>query len=219
MYLTGAIIAIILAAGLSYFGYTFVRKQGVSSGEQERQELIDKITALDNRLRELIQYKDSYLSKEQFLFLSEKAKALTEQLELEKKKLKELEEKLAKAQKSVEEKEAEQQELKTISPELEIKVEEWLTKTKNRSSELESFEQEVARVMGEFDKVKGEAGSVGDAEAVFETISETLSQAGELMRNLIIEYQSLRERLELLVEQQKDLEEEYTNLVEKHLGG
>ena len=53
---------------------------------------------------------------------------------------------------------------------------------------------------------------------IFEDLNRALSDGGALLRDLITEYQSVNERLDMLRIQHEDLEEEYTKLVEQQLG-
>jgi predicted nucleic acid-binding Zn-ribbon protein len=57
-----------------------------------------------------------------------------------------------------------------------------------------------------------------DQKAVFQALSDTLSSASSRLRDLIIDYQGLNERLDNLKGQHADLENEYTKLVEQQLG-
>ena len=55
-------------------------------------------------------------------------------------------------------------------------------------------------------------------KAVLQELSNTLTNSGSVLRDLLTEYESINERLNMLKLQLNDLEDEYTKLVEKQLG-
>jgi archaellum component FlaC len=58
-----------------------------------------------------------------------------------------------------------------------------------------------------------------DQQAVFSELSNALTSASAQLRDVIVDYQNAYERLESLRSQHKDLESEYSKLVEQQLGG
>ena len=57
-----------------------------------------------------------------------------------------------------------------------------------------------------------------EQQQVLEELSNTLTEAGSRMRDLLTDYAMVKERLDGLNGQHHDLEEEYTRLVEQQLG-
>jgi predicted nuclease with TOPRIM domain len=53
---------------------------------------------------------------------------------------------------------------------------------------------------------------------MFLGLQSTVEEAGARLRDLLMEYQTVNERLNMLRQQHSDLEEEYTRLVEQQLG-
>ena len=72
--------------------------------------------------------------------------------------------------------------------------------------------------MKNLESILGEVTLTDDQKAELDKLNDALSSAGENMRTLITEYESVNERLKMLREQHEDLEEEYTKLVEQQLG-
>jgi predicted nuclease with TOPRIM domain len=57
-----------------------------------------------------------------------------------------------------------------------------------------------------------------DQRAVLEELNNALISAGSRLRELLTEYSSVNQRIQALQQQLKDLEDEYTKLVEQQLG-
>ena len=209
----------ILASLAIIIGVMFLIKRQVSSSVgAERDQVISKVNALDGELRELLTYSEGYASKKQLGQLQGTLEQTKADLEREKGNLKALEPKLEGAQKSVEDKETHQQELKSAKEEDELKMKELVDNFETISSESISLEQALAQSMKNLDQLMGEATLTADQKAVLQELSNSLSNASSTLRELIVEYETLNERLNMLSQQLLDLEEEYTKLVERQLG-
>lgn len=216
-----AVFTLLLAGGCSfgiYKAYGILAARSALSMGQKRDELVAQIESSTTELTELLKYKDSYASKGQYSTLAGRLEGLKTDLENEKKGLQELEGRLDEAQTNVEGKEAHQQELKSSKEEDEVKLEELLTRYGDISSESISLEQKLAESMKNLDNIAEELTLTDDQKELFDELGNALSGSGENLRNLIMEYETVNERLSLLREQHEDLEDEYTKLVEQQLG-
>jgi predicted nuclease with TOPRIM domain len=72
--------------------------------------------------------------------------------------------------------------------------------------------------MKSLDAILSELNLTQDQRKHLSDLSETLTSAGGRLRELLTEYQTVKERLDMLTQQHADLEEEYTKLVEQQLG-
>lgn len=210
-------LALVSSAGI-YATYHFIAGRAVTSVKSELNRLSKIATKNDEKIIELFRYKDSYYSKSQFEEISNRLTKIKTDIDKEKSTLREIEGKLDSAQQTVEGKEAHQQELKSSKEEDEIKLEEILSDYQDLSSKSISLEQQLAQSMKNMEAILSEVMLTADQRAVLDDMNETLSKAGENMRNLITELEGVNNRLLMLKEQHEDLEEEYTKLVEQQLG-
>ena len=139
-------------------------------------------------------------------------------LESQRQTLKAIESKLAQAQKQIEEKEAYHQDLKTAKADEESKLKALLERYSTLSSEAIALEQQVAQSMKDLDSLMSTASLSPEQKAVFTSLSENLEAAGNRLRDLITEYETVHGRLKTLSDQLADLENEYTRLIEQQLG-
>ncbi len=212
--LGGMLAALVVIFGVMFF----IKRQLSSSVGSERDAVIAKVNTLDKELRELLTYADGYASKKQLAQLEASLAQSKADLDREKGNLKALEPKLEGAQKMVEEKETHQQELKSAKEEDELKMKELMDHFETISSESIGLEQALAQSMKNLDQLMAEVTLTADQRAVLQELSNSLSNAGSTLRELIVEYDTLNERLNMLTQQLMDLEEEYTKLVERQLG-
>lgn len=218
MYYVIAIVMTAIGGALCYGVILFAKKVAASSVGSER---ANKQKMLDSKYKELLgltKFADAYASKGQLQALLVQVDEAKQAVEDQKTTLKQVEESLDKAQKMVEEKETSQQELKTMKEEDERKLSELLENYESMAQEAVTLEQQLAQSMKDLDQMMSEITLTADQKSVFEQLSESLLQAGSRLRDLITEYEAVKERLESLKQQHKDLEEEYTRLVEQQLG-
>ena len=213
-----AFITSALSAGIIFGGLNFFRKFSTSSmgaGKIEKLAAIDKIT---EDLKALGEFENSHASSAQFDFMSNQVNEARATIEKQKSTLKDVEDALTKAQKNVEDKEVRQQELKSVKEEDEKKLAELLANYDQISGESIALEQQLALSMKNLDEIINEIPLNEDQKAVLTQLGDALLQAGSRLRDLITEYEVVRERLETLKTQHTDLEDEYTRLVEQQLG-
>jgi chromosome segregation ATPase len=213
----GLIVALV-SCGLIFGSLFFLKKQITSSVGAEKEALISQIPGLLKELEGLLAKSENYASRPQFEALTKMAETTQAELTKEKNSLKETETRLDRAQQSVEEKESVQQELKTSREEDDQKLQELLERYNDVSTESIELEQHLAASMKNLDSLLGEADLTPDQTAFFQELSNAMTNASSRLRDLLLEHNTVRDRLELLRQQHKDLEEEYTRLVEQQLG-
>jgi len=216
--LTAAIVTVILSTlimGGVFATLKVKRQRSESSGKDDG---LAEIATVTGDLRELTRYRDSYLPPAQHQFVARQADDLLAQLEAERATLKGIEAKLEIAQKEVEKRELEQQELKTARAEDEAKLTELLGRYADISGEGIALEQRLAASMKNLDTMMSEIELSQDQRAMFEDLQRTLTEGSGRLRDLMMEYQTVKERLDMLNQQHRDLEDEYTKLVEQQLG-
>lgn len=218
MYYIYALIMTAIGAGLSYGVILFAKKVASSSAGSEGAVRQKQLDVKFKELQAMIEFADAYASKPQYESLMTQVDEAKSAVEDQKKTLKQVEETLDKAQKMVEEKETSQQELKTMKEEDEKKLNDLLSNYEEYAQEAVNLEQQLARSMKDLELLMSEIELTADQKSALEQLSESLTQAGGRLRDLITEYEAVKERLETLRQQHKDLEEEYTRLVEQQLG-
>jgi chromosome segregation ATPase len=217
MIIVAALIAIACSAGI-YFAFITLQKRSVSSVGAEKEDFDRQISDITSELEKLLTQVDGFASKGQFDTLSAMVDTTKSNLESENTKLKELEARLDEAQDAVEGKESTQQELKTAREEDEVKLEQLLAAYTEISDQAIALEQQLAQSMKNLDAIIADVELSDDQREQFEELAETLSAAGSNLRNLLMEYEAVKQRLDMLQEQHRDLEDEYTRLVEQQLG-
>jgi chromosome segregation ATPase len=169
-------------------------------------------------LIDLLQYENSYATGPQYRSLKDQLTSTKEVIAQQQAQLKQIETALTTAQKNVEEKEAQQQEVKTLKEEDEAKLIELLTAHETLSAEAISLESELAETLRNVEEMLKGTTLTEQEKEILNEFNETLFNASARLRDLMTEYSVVKERLEGLQGQFKDLEEEYTRLVEQQLG-
>jgi chromosome segregation ATPase len=211
-------IALLVAAVIFGAGYFVIKKQRGGSSSITRAKLLTEITSVTTELEGLKRYERSYSGAGQLAQLRERIEAITVTLAAENATLKGIEEKLQAAQKIVEGKEAQQQEVKSVKVKDEVMLQGLLARYNDIAEESKALEHRLAQSMKSLDAILSELNLTQDQRKHLSDLSETLTSAGGRLRELLTEYQTVKERLDMLTQQHADLEEEYTKLVEQQLG-
>lgn len=212
------IIAVALSAAITGAGFVWLRKK-TSTGDSGAQEaLLKQVAEKDKAVSELLKRKETLYSNAAFDDLKSKVAAIGEQAEAERNKLKEIEVKLESAQKLVEGKEQEQQETKAAKEEDLVKVQELLANYDAIESASVELEQKLAASLKSLDSIMTEVALTTPQKEVLQSLSNAVTDAGSRLRDLIVEAQTVNERLQGLTMQHQELESEYTRLVEQQLG-
>lgn len=218
MYWIASIIACILSAICLVALLFVIKKRSGGQAKSQLAELESEANELYAKLDARMSDSKKFASRPQLEGIVAELNELTAGIESQKANLKEIETKLDKAQKDVETKESEQQETKSSKEEDEAKLQELLASYQNVSGESVSLEQELAFSLKNLDTIMSEMTMTDDQKGVLLELSETLTNSGSRLRDLITDYKAVNERLEGLKLQHADLEMEYTKLVEQQLG-
>ncbi len=218
MFWINTIISLVCTAIIVGVSYLYFKKRALSGSSAEQDALVAEVNKVNAQLDALAEYAESYVSRKQIESLASQIEKIKTELATEKENLKATEAKLATAQKSVEEKESQQQELKSSKEEDEAKIEEILSQYSNISSESTALEQKLALSLRNLDTILSEVKMNEEQKAVLIEFQNSLTEASSRLRDLIMEYATVHERLENLKAQHVDLEDEYTKLVEQQLG-
>ena len=217
-FLVPTLIAVILSAAVFGGAFVFIKKKMGGSSTGSRTGLIAEITALTNELDGLKRFERSYAGSGQLTGLKERIERLDIELTGESETLRGVEAKLQEAQKVVEGKESQQQEIKSVKLKDEIMLQDLLSRYDDISGESIALEQKLAQSMKNLDSMLSELTLTQDQRALLTDLSNGLTAAGERLRELLTEYQTVKDRLDMLTQQHADLEQEYTKLVEQQLG-
>jgi len=213
-FIISLVISLVIVGGAIFMS----KRVGGGGSREETEALKQEAQVIEEELRAGTERGMNFASKAQIDSVSSQAAELIGLLESQKGVLKEIEEKLETAQKNVETKESQQQEMKSAKEEDELKLEELMSHFETVSSESVNLEQELAQSLKSVDGLLVEIPLTADQKIVFQELSNALTAAGGRLRDLITDYQAVRERLENLKLQHQDLEDEYTKLVEQQLG-
>ena len=214
-----AIIFALIGAGTS-FGVVMYTKKGASTGGSSKVEgYLGKIKKVEERFKSISGGLEALVSRHQIEFVAQQLDEARAALAAQRDILKEVESKLEFSQKEVEEREAKQQELKSAKEEDELKLQDLMSAFEALSNESMALEQRLAASLKNLDAMMEGLALTEEQKAVVTDLAQLLEVAGAQIRDLIMEYQSINERLLGLQQQHTDLEDEYTKLVEQQLGG
>lgn len=212
-------IALILSLAVFGVGFVVIRKRRGGSSSIARANLLTEITSLTTELESMRKYEHSYAGPGQLQELTSRIEAIKVELTKESDTLKAIEVKLRDAQKIVEGKEGQQQEMKSVKVKDEMTLQGLMTRYNDISDESRTLEQRLAQSLKNLDTIFSEFTLTQEQRKHLSDLSETLTAAGDRLRELLTEYETVKERLDMLSAQHADLEAEYTKLVEQQLGG
>lgn len=213
-----SLVVAAISAGLLFGAFAMLKRKASSSVGAESESYLARIREQIAEIQKLLSYAEGYASKGQFNHLASQREKAKHELESERNALKEVEPKLDQAQKAVEEKESQQQDIKSAKDEDELQLKNLLETFGVQSAESVSLEQELANSMKNLDAIIAERQLTDNQRAMLDELARTMSSTGSTLRDLLMDYETLHERLTNLQTQLNDLEEEYTKLVEKQLG-
>ena len=213
-----ALITIAVAVVLILGGSFVIRKLGGSSGAGEKDQLVKEIEELNAGIARGLKKSEGFYSREQLEAATGQLQEAQVSLDTQKRLLKEVESKLEEAQKTIEEKEAYHQSMKSARAEDEEKVTVLLARFDDIAAESISLEQRLAASMKSLDQMMTEIQLTQEQAAMFADIQNTLTDTSSQLRQLYIEYEAIKKRIDTLNAQLEDLEGEYTKLVEQQLG-
>jgi hypothetical protein len=190
------------------------------SGEESNEYLTqvrEESRNLEQKIVEVLGTDTPRASKSHVAQLASKIDRYRQALESQRAARESLEQKLQGAQTDVVNREAAHQELKTAKREDEVILQEVVANYHDISTESVSLERRLADSLKTIDKMTSEVALTADQKAVFEALSTALTTASTQLRDVIVAYQNVYERLAALQGQYTDLENEYIKLVELQL--
>ena len=218
MYFTVAlalgIVSVAVLAGLLFF----LKRQVSGSLGREMELISQEAGSIGNEIDTLLESSGRFAPKGQLEWLKEQLDSIGMEVENQRRVLKEFEAKLEGAQSQIEAKETSQQELKTSRREDEERLNQLLASFKDISHESITLEQRLAASLKNLDGLMAGMTLTPDQRATLMELQNVMVSSGGRLRELITEYEAVKNRLEVLRQQHKDLEEEYTRLVEQQLG-
>jgi hypothetical protein len=212
-------IAALLAAGIPVVAYVVGKKTAPGANDEEMGQLREQSRQLEEKLIEVLGEKDRFASKAQIATLMRQTESFLTTIAEQRSLLETITQRLEKARVDVEERELAQQEARAMREEDEVVIAQVTSNYTNFSTESVTLEHTLAESLKTLDVMTSELQMTPDQQAVFSELSNALTSASAQLRDVIVDYQNAYERLESLRSQHKDLESEYSKLVEQQLGG
>jgi chromosome segregation ATPase len=207
-----------LLSSAAIVGFLFFIKMKANAGlGQEKKDLKLTLAGLDQDLLSLTKESEQLISKQQLESIRQRRQELVEQMTEAKGLLKELDAKLKTSQQAVKHSESEQAKLKAVKVGDENKIAEIITTYESLNGLSIALEKKLAESMQQLDSLESEVQMTDKQRESLKKISSALSGAGERMRELITEYDTINKKLIELQQNYLDLEDEYKRLVEQQL--
>lgn len=212
------VLSIILAAAATAGAIILNKRLSRGASDEAIAGLRSEAEALEGQMINLLSDINQQASKGQIQTLVAQTEKFIVALKEQHEKLQETEARLAKAQQEVIGRELSQQEIKTARQEDEQKLVEVMSNYQDFSSQSVALEHKLAQTLRSLDAMIAENPLNADQRALFQELSNALTTASAQLRDVIVDYQAVFERLEALRGQYADLEKEYTKLVDLQLG-
>jgi chromosome segregation ATPase len=213
------IVTLGLSVALVAAAFVFGKRAGFQSSDDEMIALREESNTLENKLVETLSENDRCASKGQLESLNEQTNNFLEAMSKQRQLLESITERLDKTRADVERREVEQQETRALKEEDDSAIQATLASYNESSTESLALEQKLAESLRSLDSMSGEIKMTADQQAVFQELSNALTQASAQLRDVIIDHQTANDRLSNLRARFSDLEKEYTKLVEQQLAG
>jgi DNA repair exonuclease SbcCD ATPase subunit len=210
-------ITIIASLAAAAVAYVLGKRSGFQASDEEITRLSEEARALESQLVETLSDNDRLASKGQTESLINQTRGFLEALAQQRQQLETITKKLDTIRADVEHREQEQHELRALKDEDEAAIQTTLSSYTQSSEESVALEQKLAESLRSLDAMSGEVRMTADQQAVFQELSNALTQASSQLRDVIIDYQAANERLSGLRARFGDLEKEYTKLIEQQL--
>lgn len=212
-------VATLLAAAIPTAAYVLGKRMAPGASNEEMASLREKSRELEEKLIEMLSEKDRFASRAQIATLVRQTESFLATISEQRGLLTTIAQRLEKARVDVEERELAQQEARAMKEEDEAVIVQVTTNYTQFSTESVTLEHTLAESLKTLDAMTNELQMTPDQQAVFAELSNALTSASSQLRDVIVDYQNAHERLENLRSQHKDLEAEYSKLVEQQLGG
>jgi chromosome segregation ATPase len=185
----------------------------------ESSALREEAQSLETQLIEVLSEQQKFASKGQIQSLISQRQNFLSSAQEQRALLTSMVERLDKARADVQRREAEQQEIRAMRDEDEKVIVQLTSNYTQFSHESVTLEHTLAESLKTLDAMSSEIKMTPDQQAVIQELSNALTSASAQLRDVIVDYQNAHERLESLRLQHRDLENEYTKLVEQQLAG
>ena len=208
----------LVAVGAVIAAVILNRKLSKGASDEAIADLRAESEKLESEMISLLSDINRFASKGQVQTLIAQTQRFIKALEEQRDKLQQTEVRLKKAQEEVIGRELSQQEIKTARQEDEKKLVEVMSNYQDFSSQSVTLEHKLAQSLRQLDAMIVENPMTADQRALFQELSNALTAASAQLRDVIVDYQAVYERLDALRNQYADLEKEYTKLVDLQLG-
>jgi chromosome segregation ATPase len=213
------IATLLLSLGLPLIAYLLGKRAGASASDTESAALREEAQTLEAQLVEILSEQQKFASKGQIQSLLSQSKTFMSSAHDQKAILTSLVERLDRARTNVQQREAEQQDIRAMKDEDEKVIVQLTSNYAQFSHESVTLEHTLAESLKTLDAMSSEIKLTPDQQAVIQELSNALTSASAQLRDVIVDYQNAHERIESLRLQHRDLENEYTKLVEQQLAG
>jgi chromosome segregation ATPase len=212
------IFSVILAVAAAAGALMLSKKISKGASDEAIAELRSEAEALEGQMITLLSDINQQASKGQIQTLVVQTERFISALKEQQQKLHDAEARLTKAQQDVISRELSQQEIKTVRQEDERQLVEVMSNYQDFSSQSVALEHKLAQTLRSLDAMIAENPLNADQRALFQELTNALTNASAQLRDVIVDYQAVYERLDALRTQYADLEKEYTKLVDLQLG-
>jgi chromosome segregation ATPase len=210
--------AVILIALLPLAGVLLAKRLTRGESDEEIALIREDARILENKIIETLAGEGAMVSKSHLANLKKRSVEYRAALDSQKVTRQELEQRLSTAHEDVLARESAHRDMKAEKQDNEVSLQSLLSSYHDISSESVSLEQRLAESLKTIDKMTAEIAMSEDQRAVFEALTNALTNASAQLRDVIVAHQNVYERLEALRSQYTDLEGEYIKLVELQLG-
>ena len=211
------IVGILLITSLPVVAVMLAKRLTGGESDEEVALIREESRILENKIIEVLAGEDTMVAKGHLANLKKKAVEYRAALESQKAVRVELENKLTTAHEDVLARESAHRDMKAETQDDEVSLQSLLSRYNDISSESVSLEHRLAESLKTIDKMTTEIAMSEDQRAVFDALTNALTNASAQLRDVIVAHQNVYERLEALRSQYTDLEAEYIKLVELQL--
>ena len=212
------VCCLILGAAL-FFGTKVLSRQQSSGAAGQIEEIDKKISVINSSIDNAIKKFEHLVSADELEQLDSAKDQLNKTLQEVQSKLHNLENALASKQKEVDAAESSHNDLKRSKEAAAVLADDLKATKAKLESEHKALETELNQSLSQLQALSSELHINPQAEAGINKIKNSLSNSQIQLKTLIQIYQQGSTRFVNLQEQYKDLEKEFTKLVEKELSG
>ncbi|MEY4667869.1 MAG: hypothetical protein RL518_568 [Pseudomonadota bacterium] len=209
--------AILASVTLPLAGLLLGKRFGRGESDQDIALLREESRQLEDKIIELLAGEEELVSKRQLAAMHKKAEDYRAAVDSQRQARQDIEQKLARVHADVIAREASHQEMKAEKQDNEVAFQSVMSNYSDISSESVSLERRLADSLKSIDKMSTEVAMSDDQRAIFDALSNALTNASAQLRDVIVAHQNVYERLDALRTQYTDLEAEYIKLVELQL--